>query len=180
MPPTSAVITSPDGDVDDAHAHVVVDEGDPTAVRRPGRLPRHLRHADRQPPRLAQAVLGRDLKLVTVAGVREPRDLAAVRRPHRSPVRRPGAAGQIAGAALLDRDRENLAPGLEKRPLSPSPKASPSAPGSPTPSQRGSAQGKSPRTVISSRVTSPHCRGPAGEDNRRARRSTCRRDRRAT
>src|SRR6185436_9725632 len=50
---------------------------------------------------------------VFTAGVRQPRDLVAAGRPHRTAIVRTRALGEVSRLALLRRDREDLAAGFE-------------------------------------------------------------------
>ena len=104
-------------DVDDEQLAPLVAEGDPLAIRRPGRRIAHLAAVVGQLDGLAGAVLSDEEDLLLAGPVRQKRDLAAVGRPAGPLFVGPRATGQIAGRALLDRRREDVAPGDEERAL---------------------------------------------------------------
>ncbi len=105
------------GDLQDLQQLVLVGEQQHAAVRRP--LGRETPDAavEGQLHRLAGTVGVFQENLILAGEVRVVRDRPAVGRPGRKNFTDPLAAGQIVDQSFFFRDRENIAPGLENRPL---------------------------------------------------------------
>ena len=103
----------------DAHAHVVVYEGDVFGIGRPDGFPGHFGYTDTDAGRLLEAILAGDHEAISVAAfVGEPGDAGTVGRPGGGAVGVARAAGQVAGVAVFHGHGEDFAAGFQGDPFS--------------------------------------------------------------